>query len=447
MDQPLKEKIIHKSAKVAVIGLGYVGLPLALELANAGFHVFGIDISKEKIESLRRGHSYVLDVENREVEAVIHQKLWVGDDFSVLSNMDVINICVPTPLNEMKDPDISHIQAAVEEIIKYIKKETLIILISTTYPGTTEEFIVEKIEKEKNFTIGKDFFVCFSPERVDPGNRVFKTANTPRVIGGVTPICLELGISLYKTFIKEVIQVSSAKVAEMVKLLENTFRCVNIALVNEFAVMCDKMGINVWETIEAATSKPFGFMPFYPGPGIGGHCIPLDPIYLYWKAKKYNHDSRLIKLAGEINGNMPHYVVHQIIKILNTGGKTIQNAVIYLIGLAYKKDIDDPRESPAIEILKLLEKEGAEVIYHDPFLPSIQVESRTVYSQNLTRDNLAKADLVVITTDHSSVDYEWIVKHGKMVYDTKNATKNMDFEHVVLLGGYKKRSRDTKGRE
>ncbi|MCT4595273.1 MAG: nucleotide sugar dehydrogenase [Anaeromicrobium sp.] len=431
----LENKILNINAKIAVIGLGYVGLPLAVELANIGFKVFGIDIAEDKVESLKSGKSYVIDVKDQSIRRLINKNLFVSKDYSVISNMDVIIICVPTPLNKTKDPDITYINFVVEKIVKYMREETLIILESTTYPGTTEELIVNVIESEKNFKVGKEFFVCFSPERVDPANKNFNIKNTPKIIGGSTSTCLELGSTLYGLFIEKIIKVRSTRVAEMTKLLENIFRSVNIALVNELTHMSDRMGINIWEVIEAASTKPYGFMSFQPGPGIGGHCIPLDPMYLSWKAKTLDFYSRFIELASDINGNMPRYVMNQIIDILNDEEKSAKNSNILIIGLAYKKDIDDLRESPAIEIFKLLKDKGANVSYYDSYVSYFYNENEIIYSQELTKENLQKADLVAIITDHSSIDYQFIINNSKIVYDTRNVTKKCEGDNIILLGG------------
>ncbi|MCT4595283.1 MAG: nucleotide sugar dehydrogenase [Anaeromicrobium sp.] len=439
----LKSKVLNKSAKIAVIGLGYVGLPLAVELANVGFKVFGIDISKDKLTSLKLAKSYVLDVNDEFIRRLINKNLFVSDDYSIISNMDVIIICVPTPLNKTKDPDITYINAAVEKIVKYITKETLIILESTTYPGTTEELIVNVIESERNFKVGKEFFVCFSPERMDPGNKNFNIKNTPKIIGGSTKTCLELGINLYSSFVEKIIPVSSTKVAEMAKLLENIFRSVNIALMNELTHMSDRMGINIWEVIEAAATKPYGFMSFQPGPGIGGHCVPLDPMYLAWKAKTLDFYSRFIELASDINRNMPRYVVNQIASILNKEEKPIKGSNILIMGVSYKKDVDDLRESPAIDIFQLLEDNGANVVYYDSYVSYFHNKNQIVHSQELSKENLQKADLVVIITDHSNVDYQFVIDNSKIIYDTRNMTKKYKGDNVVLLGGFKGGCKDS----
>ncbi|PYZ96284.1 UDP-N-acetyl-D-glucosamine dehydrogenase [Alteribacter lacisalsi] len=436
MKEQLKQKFANHDAKVAVVGLGYVGLPLAVEIAEQGHIVHGVDVSTEKVDSLNNKESYVLDVKSEKLSELVGRNLLPTTDFSVLADADAISICVPTPLNKTKDPDASYINAVVEQIIKHMTSGTLIVLESTTYPGTTEELIKHVIEEQTSFKAGEDFFLCFSPERVDPGNKEFNTKNTPKVIGGVTPDCLELGVELYGSFLENLVPVSSTNVAEMVKLLENTFRSVNIGLVNELTLMCDRMGINVWEVIDAAATKPFGYMPFYPGPGIGGHCIPLDPMYLSWKAKMFDFYNRFIELASDVNGNMPRYVLSQIGDILNDQEKSIKNANILMLGVAYKKDIDDLRESPALEIYKLLEEKGAALSFHDPFVETFRNGDEVVSSVELTKEALEKADLVVIATNHTPVDYQFVVDNASVVYDTRNATKHLgESKNTILLGG------------
>ncbi|WP_053956178.1 nucleotide sugar dehydrogenase [Inediibacterium massiliense] len=435
MYKSLKEKFLDKSAIVSVIGLGYVGLPLAIAFAQAGYKVFGIDTSKDKIQSLQNGKSYILDISDEDLQNVIHKNLFVGDDFSVLNKTDAISICVPTPLNKTKDPDLSYLSLAIEKIIKFIKKGTLIILESTTYPGTTEELITKPIENNKKYKLGVDFFVCFSPERIDPGNKKLDIRNTPKIIGGDTSHSLELGTTYYHSIFNHMIPVTSTKVAEMTKLLENTFRSVNIALVNELTLMCERMNINIWEVIDAASTKPMGYMPFYPGPGIGGHCIPLDPMYLSWKGKTFDYYNRFIELANDINRNMPRYIVQNIGELLNRQEKSIKNSIIFLIGISYKKNTSDLRESPAIEIYKLLEEKGGKLIYHDPYVPHCKINKKIIYSQNITKENIKSADLIVITTDHNNIDYPFIIKHAKNIFDTRNVTKlYKNKKHITLLG-------------
>ncbi|MBF0705627.1 MULTISPECIES: nucleotide sugar dehydrogenase [Bacillales] len=437
MKEALLTKFETGNARVGVIGLGYVGLPLAVEMAQKGFEVYGIDVSKEKMDILNNGKSYVMDISDNQVEAIIGKNFFPGDDFSVISKLDAVSICVPTPLAKTKEPDVSYINAVVEKLVEFMTEGTLVVLESTTYPGTTDELIKAVIEEKTSFRAGEDFFLCFSPERVDPGNQQFNTKNTPKVLGGATKPCLELGVSLYSSFLENIVPVSSTSVAEMVKLLENTFRSVNIGLVNELTMMCDRMGINAWEVIDAAATKPFGYMPFYPGPGIGGHCIPLDPAYLSWKAKMFNFYNRFIELASDVNGNMPRYALNQAADILNDNEKSIKGSKIFILGMAYKKNIDDLRESPALEIYRLLEDKGAHVYYHDPFVSSFKNGEEVVYSVELNDQNLDDADLVVIATDHTTVDYDYVIDRSKLIYDTRNVTKNYKDSKgkVTLLGG------------
>lgn len=430
------KKILSKSARIAVVGLGYVGLPLAVEIADKGFQVFGIDICKEKVDCINSGKSYILDIDDETIKSHISKRLFVGCDYSIISEVDAIIICVPTPLNEMKEPDISYIKSVMEEVIKYLKIGTLISLESTTYPGSTEELIVKFIEENLKFKTGDDFFVCHSPERIDPSNKVFYVKNTPKVVGGYTSSCLELGTLLYGSFIENTIPVSSIQVAEMAKLLENTFRSVNVALINELAMMSEFMGINIWEVIDAASTKPFGFMPFFPGIGVGGHCLPVDPVYLSWKARKFSYYNRFIELTTEINENMHRYAVNQISDILNNIEKSIRNSSIFIIGLSYKKDTNDLRESPALKLFQLLSQKGANVNYHDPHVPDVEYNNKIHHSIGLNRYNLKMADIVVIATDHSNIDYQFIIDNSKIVYDTKNITKEYKGENIILLGNH-----------
>lgn len=432
--QALKEKIEKKEALVGVIGLGYVGLPLAVEMAKTGFKVVGIDVNPHKVDMLKKGQSYVIDVKSKDVEEVVARGyLQPTTDFSGLKRVDAVSICVPTPLSKSKDPDVSYIKSAVEKIKENMHPGMLIILESTTYPGTTEELIQWELEA-LGYRVGEDFFLCFSPERVDPGNPVYNTKNTPKVIGGTTSRCVELAKALYGSILDHVYLVSSTRVAEMVKLLENTFRSVNIALVNEIAMMCDRMAIDVWEVIEAASTKPFGFMPFYPGPGIGGHCIPLDPMYLSWKARMYDFYNKFIDLASDINGNMPRYVVGKIGELLNLYNKCVKGSRILILGIAYKRDIDDLRESPALDIIDLLEERGAWVDYHDPYVPEYRSRCRVMYSVNLTPEKIASYDLVVLVTDHTCFDYLEIARHARLIFDTRNGFKNVKAPHIFKLG-------------
>ncbi len=419
-------KISDRSASIAIIGMGYVGLPLAVEFGRVGFKITGIDILERKIKTLNAGKSDVDDIKAYEVKELVDlNRLHTSNDFSQLKKADVAIICVPTPLNKTKDPDVSFILAAVTEIAKYLHKGMLIVLESTSYPGTTDELLREKFEAT-GLKLGTDFFLAFSPERVDPGNPRFQTCNTPKVVGGTTPTCLKVAKHLYEQVITQVIPVSSTRAAEMVKLLENTFRSVNIGLVNEVALMCDRLGIDVWEVIDAAASKPFGFMPFYPGPGLGGHCIPIDPHYLSWKLKSLNYYARFIELAGDINSHMPEYVAEKIVNALNTRKKAIMGSDILVLGVAYKRDISDLRESPALDVIRLLQEKGARVKYADPFVSVIKMEvGPDMKASPLNEQLLKSSDCVVIVTDHSSFNYQWVVDKASLVVDTRNATRNV----------------------
>ncbi len=429
----LMAKIADKSANAGVLGLGYVGLPLAVEFAKAGFRVTGIDVSAEKVDQLNRGESYILDVHNDELKPLVEQGLLrATTDFAEIANLDTVNICVPTPLRKTKDPDMSYIVACTEELAKYLKAGTLVILESTTYPGTTEELLLPTLATS-GLTVGKDFFLCFSPERVDPGNPHYQTRNIPKVVGGTTPACTEAGASFYRQALDTVVPVASTSVAEMVKLLENTFRMINIGLVNELAMMCDRMGINVWEVIEAAATKPFGFMPFFPGPGLGGHCIPIDPFYLSWKTKQAGIEARFIELAGYVNGQMPQFVVDKISNALNEHSKSVKGSHVHLLGIAYKRDIDDLRESPALDIAYLLQQKGARVTFSDPYIART-VQHEGIEIEQLDEDAaLANADCVVVVTDHRNVDYGKVSRTAKLVVDTRNALKAFPGKNVVRL--------------
>jgi UDP-N-acetyl-D-glucosamine dehydrogenase len=428
----LSAKIKGRTARVGVVGLGYVGLPLATEFAKAGFFVTGIDVQKTKVESLNAGNSYVQDVPSRVLRDFTGRGRMVATiDFSIIAGLDTVNICVPTPLRKTKDPDMSYIVSACQEIAKYLHPGMLVILESTTYPGTTEELVLPLLSAS-GLRVGEDFFLCFSPERVDPGNPKYQTANIPKVVGGITPACTELGTQFYRQALETVVPVSSTQVAEMVKLLENTFRMINIGLVNELALMCDRMRINVWEVIDAAATKPFGFMPFYPGPGLGGHCIPIDPFYLSWKSKQAGIEARFIELAGYVNGQMPERVVEKIQDALNGYGKSLNGAHVHLLGVAYKKDIDDFRESPALDILHLLERKHAVVSYTDPYVPELRTDGFNFVSADLT-EAVCTADCVVIVTDHSDVDYEFVVDNANLIVDTRNALKGYPQSNIVRL--------------
>ena len=423
--EELKEKIVNKTAKVSVIGLGYVGLPLAIEIAKAGFSVVGIDVDREKIGKIRSKNSYIPDVTEEDLaRAVSEKKLVATGDYKVLKEVDIVSICVPTPLSKTREPDISYIITATSEVSKCLHQGQLIILESTTFPGTTKDIVLPELEKN-NLKVGKDFFLVFSPERVDPGNRKYTIKNTPKVLGGITSECKEIAKIFYQQIVEKIVLVASAQEAEMVKLLENTFRSVNIALVNELALMCDRLGIDIWNVIEAAATKPLGFMPFYPGPGLGGHCIPIDPVYLSWKAKSHGFDSKFIKFAEEINKSMPHYVVRKIIQALNTCKRSLNGSKILILGVAYKEDVGDIRESPALDIVEILCEKGAEVIYNDPYVPKIKIGKREWESLPLNKILLSRADCVVITAAHSCYDYKWIVENARLAVDTRNATKNL----------------------
>ena len=429
--ETLKEKIKNKTARVGIVGLGYVGLPLAVEFANAGFTVTGIDVQESKVDGLNRGESHVQDVPSAEIAKYVNgKKFRATTDFSVVRELDTINICVPTPLRKTKDPDMSFIVSAVEEVAKHFHPGLLIILESTTYPGTTDELLLPTFEK-LGYKVGHDFFLCFSPERVDPGNPTYQTHNTPKVVGGVTPACTQMGELFFSQALEHVVPVASTRVAEMVKLLENTFRMINIGLVNEMALMCDGMGINVWEVIDAAATKPFGFMPFYPGPGLGGHCIPIDPFYLSWKTKQSGIEARFIELAGYINGNMPHFVADKVQNALNNHAKPVKGSHVHVVGVAYKRNIDDMRESPALDVILLLEKRGAKVTYSDPYVPTLKLDGKTMKSEPMAA--AAKADCVVIITDHTDFDYKALLDSAKLIVDTRNAMKKFESDKIVRL--------------
>jgi UDP-N-acetyl-D-glucosamine dehydrogenase len=417
----------------AVIGLGYVGLPLAVEYVGAGIQVIGIDVDGSKVRAIRSGKSYIGDIPSDAIrDAVAAGLLRATSDFSALAEADTVNICVPTPLRKTKDPDLSYIVNAAEQVAKYIHKDMLIVLESTTYPGTTVEVLVPMFE-QKGLKVGRDIFLAFSPERVDPGNSKYTTKNIPKVVGGVTPRCSKMAAALYTGVLENVHPVSCATVAETVKLLENTFRSVNIGLVNEIALMCDRMGIDVWEVIDAAKTKPFGFMPFYPGPGIGGHCIPLDPFYLSWKAKQFGFESRFIELAGVINGQMPHFVVGKVGDALNRQRKSINGARVLVLGVAYKKNISDVRESPALDIIQLLAKKGARISYCDPYVPVLDEHGIRLKADRFSAAALRRADCVVLVTDHDLFDYRLVARESKVVVDTRNALKGRDGGRIIKL--------------
>jgi UDP-N-acetyl-D-glucosamine dehydrogenase len=410
---------------VGILGLGYVGLSLAVEFAESGFTVTGVEIDPERVDMVNSGRSHTGDVPHSTLRRLVDEgRLKAVLSFDVLEDMDAISVCVPTPLRKTMDPDISNIIAATEEIKKRLKKGQLVVLESTTYPGTTEEVMLPRLAST-GLKVGQDFFLAFSPERVDPGNRKYTTRNTPKVIGGVTTACSEMAEALYRQVVDKVVLVSNARCAEMVKLLENTFRAVNIGLVNEVALMCDRLRVNVWEVIEAASSKPFGFMPFYPGPGLGGHCIPVDPQYLSWKLRTLNYKARFIDLAEEINSEMPYHVVTRVMEGLNRHRKSIQGAEILVLGVAYKRDVNDYRESPALDVIRILQEKGAVVKYHDPHIKSLPPVYNVEYTE-IEGSGLGRFDCVVIITDHSSYDYKQIVAKASLVVDTRNATRGAD---------------------
>jgi len=430
MDKVLRKKISQRKAKVGVIGLGYVGLPLAVEFGKAGFTTYGIDVNADCVKKLKKGISHISDVPSRDVKGLLKSKVFIPTtDYSVIKILDVIIICVPTPLSKTKKPDISYIISAVKSIARHRKKGQLIVLESTTYPGTTDEIVLPMLKKG-GMKCGKDFFLAFSPERVDPANKDYKTKDIPKVVGGVNRSSGLMAKDLYSAIVRDVMLVSSTKTAEMAKLLENTFRSVNIGLVNEIAIMCNSLGLDVWETIDAAASKPFGFMPFYPGPGIGGHCIPLDPIYLSWKAGLHGFEAKFIGLADRINSAMPEYCVSRIIRLLDQEKIKIKKAKVHIIGISYKKDVSDTRESPALEIMKILLERDALVTYSDPFTKKCIIEGKAIKAVELTPKTLSSKDCVVIVTAHSNYDYKAIVANSKLLLDTRNATKN-----VKIRGG------------
>jgi UDP-N-acetyl-D-glucosamine dehydrogenase len=423
--ETLLQKIETREAVIGIIGLGYVGLPLAVEFAERGFHVVGLDVSASKVEKINQGESYIPDIPTARLQPLVKQGLLrATTEYAALATCDTISICVPTPLRKTKDPDMSYVIQAVESVSQITHEGMLIVLESTTYPGTTQEIVVPKIS-EGGLVVGENIFIAFSPERIDPGNKTFGVHNTPKVVGGVTPDCLRVVSALYGSIIARIVEVSSPTAAEMVKLLENTFRSVNIGMVNEMALMCDKLGVNVHEVITAASSKPFGFMPFYPGPGLGGHCIPIDPLYLSWKLKTLNYTARFIELASEVNASMPYYVVDKTTDALNDECKSVRGSKILVLGVAYKRDIDDVRESPALDVITLLHNKGAHVTYHDPYVPSIRLEEGESHGtmQSTPYDQaVEEADCVVIVTDHTVFDYQKLLNTAKLIVDTRHCT-------------------------
>ena len=431
----IREKLLNKTAVLGVVGLGYVGLPLAVEKAKAGYKTIGFDVQKEKVDMVNNGKNYIGDVINEDLEAIVKSGLLSATtDFSEIGKADCICICVPTPLDKHQQPDISYIQASAESIIPYMHKDMLIILESTTYPGTTEELLMPLLEKS-GLKCGVDFCLAFSPERVDPGNLIYKTKNTPKVVGGITKVCTDTAAILYENILEAPVhKVSSPSIAEMEKILENTYRNVNIGLVNELSMLCNKMNINFWEVIDAAKSKPYGFQAFYPGPGLGGHCIPLDPYYLSWKAREYGFHTSMIESSMIVNDRMPEYCAERAMKILNNDKKAISASKILILGVAYKQDIDDFRESPAIKVIEELEKLGAEVVYFDPYVAEYRENGVTKKGlEDLTENEVKSADLVVITTAHTNVDYDFVAKSASMIFDTKNAMKNVEKRDNIEL--------------
>lgn len=433
----LLEKIKDKSAVVAVIGLGYVGLPLAVEKAKAGYKTVGFDIQDSKVKMVNEGHNYIGDVVDADLEDIVNKGLLSAtSDFSIVKDADFIAICVPTPLDEHQQPDISYVKNSAIEVSKYLKKGSIVVLESTTYPGTTEELLLQILEEGSGLKCGQDFFLAFSPERVDPGNLIYKTKNTPKVVGGVGKNSTEIAAAMYRSVLQgEVFEVSSPKVAEMEKILENTYRNINIGLANEMAIICNKMGINVWEVIDAAKTKPYGFQAFYPGPGLGGHCIPLDPYYLSWKAREYNYHTKLIETSGIINDSMPEYVVERCSRILNRFKKPLNGSKILILGVAYKQDIDDYRESPALKVIENFEKEGCIVDYYDPYIKGYKYKGKLKQRiKELNQEVLHEADLVVVTTAHTAIDYEFVQANSSFIFDTKNAMKGVNNrENIELL--------------
>ncbi|MBI4463275.1 MAG: nucleotide sugar dehydrogenase [Acidobacteria bacterium] len=428
----LRTKIERRQARVGIMGLGYAGLPLAVDFARAGFRVTGLEVDSGKVEDLRQGRSYIGDVDSKQVAALVQAGLLKASaNPAELAELDTVNICVPTPLRKTKDPDLSYVLAAVEQVQKYLHTGMLVILESTTYPGTTEELILPRLA-ETGLQVGQDFFLCFSPERVDPGNRQFPTREIPKVVGGATPTCTELGRFFYQQAVQTVIPVSSTHVAEMVMLLENTFRSINIGLANEMALLCDRMGIDVWEVIEAAATKPFGFMPFYPGPGLGGHCIPVDPFYLSWKAKMDGGEARFIELAGQINSAMPQFVVRKVQQALNDRAQSVKNSRIHLLGVAYKKDVADIRESPALDVLALLRGLGARLSYSDPHVPRLALDGLQLESQPVL-PSCRQADCVILLTDHAAFDYARIARHSTLIVDTRNAFRRYRLDKIIRM--------------
>lgn len=431
----LYDLIEKKTAKIGIIGLGYVGLPIVLRFCEEGFNVIGFDVDPEKVKLLKKGTSYIKHIPSEKVASFIKGKrpsFRATTDMAELSKTDAVIICVPTPLSDKREPDLSYVEGTAREIARHLRPGQLVSLESTTYPGTTEEVLLPLFNRN-GLKVGSDFFLVFSPEREDPGRKDFTTKTTPKIVGGITPRCSKLGTLLYSSIVEQVVTVSTTQVAEMSKLLENIYRSVNIALVNELKLLCDRMSIDIWEVIRAASSKPFGFQAFYPGPGLGGHCIPIDPFYLTWKAREYDFSTRFIELAGEINTNMPYHVVTKVMEALNDRGKSIKGSKIMVLGVAYKKNVDDMRESPSMELIRILKEKGASVKYNDPHVP-VAISHRKHFkmiSTRITAESLKKYDCVLIATDHSAYDYKWIVKNSRLVVDTRNATAGIKSARVV----------------
>mgnify|MGYP001209470355 FL=1 len=431
----LLDKIAGREAVIGIVGLGYVGLPLAVAFAQEGFKIIGVDIDAGKVDSLNRGESYVEDIPSAILGPLVNSGLIrATTDYSAMAAADAVSICVPTPLRKTKDPDISYIIHAADCLATYMPpgQGQLIVLESTTYPGTTDEIVLPRFTRD-DLEVGRDFFMAFSPERIDPGRTDYTVRTTPKVIGGVTPDCLEVAVALYGTVVDSPVAVSSTATAEMVKLLENTFRAVNIGLVNEVALMCDKLGLNVWEVVGAAATKPYGFMPFYPGPGLGGHCIPIDPHYLSWKLRTLNYTARFIELAAEVNGHMPDYVVSKVGDALNDERKALNGSRILVLGAAYKRDVGDVRESPALDVIHLLRGRGADVAYNDPHIPTMRLDGYELSSVELSAEVVAAADCVVVVTDHSAYDWEWLAANARLIVDTRNAVDSSGAARVVRL--------------
>ncbi len=429
----LEDRFADGSAVLSVVGLGYVGLPLVVEMAKAGHRVIGVDVSADKVALVNKGESYIPDVPTSELTELVEKSLVSATaDFSAVVEADAVVICVPTPLDEYKQPDTSFMEAAAEAVAPYLHPGMLVTLESTTYPGTTEE-IVQPILERGGLKVGTDIFLAFSPERVDPGNPVFQTFNTPKVVGGVTPACTKAAVAMYGRFLETVVPVSSTRAAEMTKLLENIFRCVNIALMNELVQVSERMDINLWEVIEAAKTKPFGYMPFYPGPGLGGHCIPIDPYYLSWKAREFDFHTEFIELSGKVNEQMPYYVVKRLMEALNTHRKPLAGSRVLMLGVAYKADIDDMRESPAIRIAELLSRDEAELLYSDPYVPTFKADGVDLASVELGPELLESVDAVLIVTNHNNVNYDLVVQHAPLILDTRNALHTFDSNKVVRL--------------